>query len=165
MLFQGEEWGAGTPFQYFTDHRGPRARAGPSREGRRREFAAFGWDPADVPDPQAPETFASARLDWDEPRRGAHADLLAWYRALIAVRRCLAPAAGEAPVTVTYDEAAQWLAIRRGAMRVLCNLAGEERELVLEREARVLLASAEVHRSPGAVRLPGESVVVAVATS
>ena len=67
-------------------------------------------------------------------------------------------------MTVTYDEAAQWLAIRRGAMRVLCNLAGEERELVLEREARVL-ASAEVHRSPGAVRLPGESVVVAVATS
>ena len=85
MLFQGEEWGASTPFQYFTDHQRSRARPG----GQRRaapEFAAFGWDPADVPDPQDPATFERSRLDWAEPRKDRHADLLAWYRELIALR-------------------------------------------------------------------------------
>src|SRR5208337_3917332 len=56
MLFQGEEWGASTPFQYFTDHPEPELGKAVS-EGRCREFAAFGWKPQDVPDPQAPETF------------------------------------------------------------------------------------------------------------
>ena len=56
MLFQGEEWGASTPFQYFTDHPEPDL-AKAVREGRRKEFAAFGWKPEDIPDPQAPETF------------------------------------------------------------------------------------------------------------
>ena len=69
MLFQGEEWGASTPFQYFTDHDGPRARARPCREGRRREFAAFGWAPEDVPDPQDPATFARLGARWDEVAR------------------------------------------------------------------------------------------------
>ncbi len=40
---------------------------GPSAQGAGAEFAAFGWDPADVPDPQDPATFARSRLDWAEP--------------------------------------------------------------------------------------------------
>ncbi|MGZ3678250.1 MAG: malto-oligosyltrehalose trehalohydrolase, partial [Ktedonobacterales bacterium] len=51
MLFQGEEWGATTPFQYFTDHQDANLARAVS-EGRRNEFAAFGWNPDDVPDPQ-----------------------------------------------------------------------------------------------------------------
>ena len=66
MLFMGEEWGASTPWQYFTDHTDP-AIAEAVRQGRRREFAGHGWELADVPDPQAPETFERSRLDWDEP--------------------------------------------------------------------------------------------------
>jgi maltooligosyltrehalose trehalohydrolase len=58
-------------------------------EGRRREFAVFGWDPAEVADPQDPATFEASRLDWSEPGRAPHADLLSWHRALIAARRAL----------------------------------------------------------------------------
>jgi maltooligosyltrehalose trehalohydrolase len=62
MLFQGEEWGAATPFQYFTDHDDPElARA--VREGRRQEFVAFGWDPEPIPDPQTPAPFERSKLD------------------------------------------------------------------------------------------------------
>ena len=54
MLFMGEEWGASTPWQYFTDH-GTGARRG-DREGRQAEFAEHGWAEREVPDPQDPET-------------------------------------------------------------------------------------------------------------
>ncbi|HEY8324886.1 MAG TPA: malto-oligosyltrehalose trehalohydrolase, partial [Ktedonobacterales bacterium] len=52
LLFQGEEWGASAPFLYFTDHQDA-ALGQAVREGRRREFAAFGWAPERIPDPQA----------------------------------------------------------------------------------------------------------------
>ena len=51
MLFQGEEFGASTPFQYFTHHDDPELGQKVS-EGRRNEFKSFGWKPEDVPDPQ-----------------------------------------------------------------------------------------------------------------
>ena len=85
MLFQGEEWAASTPFLYFTDHADP-ALATAVRDGRRAEFAAFGWKPEDVPDPQAPSTFAASVLDWSELERDEHAAVLQWYRELIALR-------------------------------------------------------------------------------
>ena len=49
-------------------------------EGRRREFAAFGWKPDDVPDPQDPATFERSNLDWDELDKEPHAELLEWHR-------------------------------------------------------------------------------------
>jgi maltooligosyltrehalose trehalohydrolase len=61
MLFQGEEWGATSPFLYFTDHEDPEL-ARNVREGRRREFSAFGWNPEDISDPQAVETFERSKL-------------------------------------------------------------------------------------------------------
>jgi maltooligosyltrehalose trehalohydrolase len=86
MLFQGEEWGASTPFQYFTDHDDPSlARA--VREGRRREFAGFGWKPHDIPDPQDPSTFERSRLQWAEVEKPPHAELVEWHRSLVALRR------------------------------------------------------------------------------
>ena len=41
--------------------------------GRREEFAAFGWHPHEVPDPQAHDTFARSQLHWDELAREPHA--------------------------------------------------------------------------------------------
>ncbi len=84
LLFQGEEWGASTPFQYFTDHQDPVLGLAVS-EGRAREFAAFGWAPGDVPDPQDPATFERSVLRWQEAEEGDHARLHAWYRDLIAL--------------------------------------------------------------------------------
>jgi maltooligosyltrehalose trehalohydrolase len=65
LLFQGEEWGAGTPLPYFTNHADPDLGQAVSR-GRRSEFAAFGWAPEDVPDPQDPQTFRRSKLKWSE---------------------------------------------------------------------------------------------------
>jgi malto-oligosyltrehalose trehalohydrolase len=89
MLFMGEEWGAAQPFPFFCDFGGELADA--VRKGRRAEFARFPEfaDPATrerIPDPLAEETFASARLRWDDIRRNPHADWLDWYRRILKVR-------------------------------------------------------------------------------
>ena len=86
MLFMGEEWGASTPWSFFTSHPEPElGRA--TAEGRLAEFVKMGWDESVVPDPQDPATFASARLRWDEVGEGMHARLLQLHRDLIALRR------------------------------------------------------------------------------
>jgi maltooligosyltrehalose trehalohydrolase len=142
LLFQGEEWGATTPFLFFTDHERELGRL--VSEGRRREFAAFGWPAAAVPDPQAEETFLRSRLDWSEPGQPAHAALLDWHRALIRVRRAspdLADGRLER-VAVAFDEQARWLRVDRGAVTVAANLGDEERHVPLPagRPRRCLLA-------------------------
>ncbi|WP_107644948.1 malto-oligosyltrehalose trehalohydrolase, partial [Streptomyces sp. Ru87] len=86
MLFMGEEWGARTPWQYFTDHPDPEL-AEAVRRGRRREFAAHGWAEEDIPDPQDPATRERSCLDWTEPERAPYSRLLDWHRRLIALRR------------------------------------------------------------------------------
>ena len=89
MLFMGEEWAATAPFPYFCDFEEELAEA--VRQGRKAEFAHFAAfaeaDAAgDVPDPTAPETFRSAKLDWSERDRAPHAGWLSWYAAILRVR-------------------------------------------------------------------------------
>jgi maltooligosyltrehalose trehalohydrolase len=110
MLFQGEEWAASTPFQYFTDHRDPGLGKAVA-EGRRREFAAFGWTPETVPDPQDAGTFERSRLRWEEIDEPAHGEMLMWYRDLIALRRRLPPASREDVRALAED--------RRGTVRFM----------------------------------------------
>ncbi len=50
MLFMGEEYAASTPFLYFADHDDPDM-AKLVAEGRKREFAAFGFDGDRDPQP------------------------------------------------------------------------------------------------------------------
>ena len=94
MLFQGEEWAASTPFQFFTSHPEPELGRAVA-EGRIAEFERMGWDAADVPDPQDPATYDRSNLDWSElgrrPARGGARRLPA------ARRRC----AGRAPSSPT----------------------------------------------------------------
>jgi maltooligosyltrehalose trehalohydrolase len=123
MLFHGEEWGAITPFQYFTDHRDPDLAAAVSR-GRRDEFANLGWDPDDVPDPQELETFDRSKLDWHEIDDAAHAAVLAWYRELIALRRQI-PALSDPRldrIQVDVDENRATIVVTRGPVKVIVNL-------------------------------------------
>jgi maltooligosyltrehalose trehalohydrolase len=84
LLFMGEEYGERTPFLYFTDHGDPALREA-VREGRRAEFASFGWA-AEVPDPQDPVTFERSILDIGRHREAGSAGLFAWYRTLIQIR-------------------------------------------------------------------------------
>jgi maltooligosyltrehalose trehalohydrolase len=85
LLFQGEEWGAQTPFLYFTDHEN--AELGRLvAEGRSKEFSSFRWQGA-VPNPQELETFARSKLNWSELPEAPHAEIYEWYRQLIHLRR------------------------------------------------------------------------------
>ncbi|MFI1396995.1 malto-oligosyltrehalose trehalohydrolase [Streptomyces sp. NPDC020681] len=163
MLFMGEEWGAGTPWQFFTDHTDPEL-AEAVRRGRRREFAAHGWAEEEIPDPQDPATRERSCLDRTEQEREPHARLLAWYRELIGLRRTQSDLTDPdlAAVKVAYDEEARWLAFRRGELRIAVNLAKEPAEIPLGGGGRVL-ATWEPVQPPGAdglLRLPPQSCVV-----
>ncbi|GAC1324098.1 MAG: malto-oligosyltrehalose trehalohydrolase [Chloroflexota bacterium] len=90
MLFMGQEYGARTPFQYFTDHNPELGRL--VTEGRRKEFAAFSAfaDPATrekIPDPQARSTFERSKLDRREADSPDGARTLHVYTALLHARR------------------------------------------------------------------------------
>ncbi|MEV0372191.1 malto-oligosyltrehalose trehalohydrolase [Streptomyces sp. NPDC050636] len=173
MLFMGEEWGARTPWQYFTDHTDPEL-AEAVRAGRRREFAAHDWGGASVdwPDPQDPATRDRCVLDWTEPAAEPHAALLAWHRTLLTLRRTLPALTDPDPsaTRVTYDERARWLLMRRGPLRVAVNLARDTTAAIPVRtadapgpELRPLAAWPEERRVPGedgVLRLPPESAVV-----
>ncbi|MEU0136264.1 malto-oligosyltrehalose trehalohydrolase [Streptomyces sp. NPDC006296] len=169
MLFMGEEWGARTPWQFFTDHTDEDlARA--VREGRRREFAAHGWAEEDIPDPQDPATRARSCLDWSEPEREPHARLHAWYRELIALRRTLPDLSDPdlASVRTAYDEAARWIVCRRGDLRIAVNLSDVPAAVPLgagrhRAGGGRVLAAWEPASAPGAdgvLHLPAESCVV-----
>jgi maltooligosyltrehalose trehalohydrolase len=163
MLFMGEEWGASTPWQFFTSHTDPdigRATA----EGRKAEFAGHGWDADEVPDPQDPETFTRSKLDWAEVGQEPHAHLLAVHRALIALRRAHPDLVDPdlAAVQVGWDDADRWLVVHRGSLRIVANLSGEDREVHLDVPAHeVLFASGELPTLSGTtVTLPAESAAV-----
>ncbi|MGH9189611.1 MAG: malto-oligosyltrehalose trehalohydrolase [Acidimicrobiales bacterium] len=163
MVFQGEEWGAGSPFLYFTDHEHELGRL--VSEGRRRELASFGWDPDDVPDPQAPETFDRSRLDWAEMLRPPHSDMLDWYRRLIHVRGSL-PSVGVDgtfdEVSVRFDEDAGWLILDRGPVSVVCNFGKAPVRVPIGGmgPVSVLLDSSGTMRPPSSsVEVDAESVV------
>ncbi|MQS11723.1 malto-oligosyltrehalose trehalohydrolase [Streptomyces kaniharaensis] len=162
MLFMGEEWGAATPWQYFTDHTDP-GLADAVRQGRRREFAEHGWQAETVPDPQEPATVLRSVLDWTEPRRVPHTELLDWHRRLIRLRRerpeLSDPDLGA--VRVAYDEAARWLVVHRGPYRVAVNLGADGAALPLEAAGReVLAAFGEASPEGTAVRLGADAVAI-----
>ena len=162
LLFQGEEWGASSPFQYFTAHEDPEL-CNQVSEGRRKEFVAFGWESSSVPDPQSLQTFERSRLRWDELASPEHAEILTWYRALMAIRR-QQPSLRDGKyrqVCVTFDERQGHLSIRRGAVLVACNLGEAAATFDVEGHPRVVLASEPgVRCQRGEIHLPPESIAV-----
>ncbi|RJL34499.1 malto-oligosyltrehalose trehalohydrolase [Bailinhaonella thermotolerans] len=163
MLFMGEEWGARTPWLFFTDHVEPELREGEG-ERRRREFEGFGYDDwaEKAPDPGDELTFVRSKLDWSEPERPGHRDVLEWYRALIALRRAR-PELTDARldrVHAEYDEDARWIVLRRGNLRVAANLGADPVRLDAG-AGEVLLASAEGVRAAGGVlSMPPSSLAI-----
>jgi maltooligosyltrehalose trehalohydrolase len=161
MLFQGEEWGAATPFLYFTSHEDPELGQAVSA-GRRSEFGHFGWDPSQVPDPQDPASFQRSQLDWSELDREPHRELLEWHRTLIALRRQLTDLFDER-LTTTATHRHGLLGVERGRVRVWANLGGAERAVPDADHLEVLAVSdpAIGAAGPGLV-LPVDSVVIAL---
>jgi maltooligosyltrehalose trehalohydrolase len=124
LLFQGEEWGAATPFLYFTDHQDTEL-GRLVAEGRSREFSAFRWQGA-VPNPQELSTFERSKLDWSELPKPRHAELFDWYRRLIELRRdrpeMPRESRADAPrPQVRFDEAAHWLTFVHNGVLVALN--------------------------------------------
>jgi maltooligosyltrehalose trehalohydrolase len=163
MLFQGEEWGASTPFFYFSDHRDP-ALAAKVREGRRSECAGFTIKPEDIPDPQAPDTFARSKLVWDELSEPRHAELLEWHKRLIRLRRsnpCLCDGRLE-DVSVRFDEDKRWLILERGPWSVACNLGPSPVTVQLREGVHELVVASEigVGVTLPTVTLPPDSVAI-----
>ncbi len=173
LLFQGEEWGASTAFRYFTSHSDPELGQA-VREGRRREFEAFGWDPDLIPDPQDPSTFLSSQLDWSELATPAHSRQLSWVQELVRLRKAVPALTDTRPgqVRTAVDDDAGWLVMARGDVAagevvVAANIGPARARLDLPglvgpAGARALLAASEagVALSGHHLELPPDSLAV-----
>jgi maltooligosyltrehalose trehalohydrolase len=161
LIFQGDEWAASTPFQYFVDHENEDLRRA-VREGRRRELGERGWDPDQVPDAGAPEAFQKSVLDWRELERHRHADMLAWYRALASLRR-RRPELRDGrrdQITCAWDEQARWFTLSRGGVALVANLGEARARLPRPPGTRVLAYPEAPTEEPGALVLAPDSVAV-----
>ncbi|WP_329311391.1 malto-oligosyltrehalose trehalohydrolase [Streptomyces sp. NBC_01262] len=163
MLFMGEEWGALTPWQFFTDHADPELAAAITR-GRRREFAAHGWAAEDIPDPQDPATRRRSCLDWSEPDTHAHAALLDWYRRLIALRHAEPDLTDPDLEAVRVIPGEGTLCVGRGRLRVAVNFSAEDAEVDLGLPGPAEFVAAWTPCEPpdayGMLQLPGHSAAV-----
>ena len=164
MLFMGEEWGASTPWQFFTSHPEPElGRA--TAEGRTAEFARMGWDARLVPDPQDPATFERSRLDWDEREKPRHARLLELHRRLARLRRehpeltdpRLHRPSVELIVESGEPQRRAWR-IDRGAISILINLTADA--VAFDVAGEVLLATAEPETSGGRTTVLPEAAAI-----
>ncbi len=164
MLFMGEEWGASTPWQFFTDHEPELGTV--VREGRRAEFSGHGWaelygGQVEVPDPQAESTFATSRLDWSEPEAPGHGRLLAWYRDLVALRGREPDLASDDRSRTRVEHTDDVVVLHRGAVEVHLNLGTAPVTVALGHGTpEVLAAWAPVTAAEGRLELPGRSVAV-----
>jgi maltooligosyltrehalose trehalohydrolase len=156
MLFQGEEWAASTPFQFFTSH--PEEDLGrATAEGRIKEFEAMGWDPDVVPDPQDPDTFRRSKLDWSELGTGRHGRVLAAYQRLVDLRRSLPaltdPAFGS--VACTADEESRLFTMKRGNVLMAVNFGDQPAELNVEDRLELVFRTPSLPELAGArLKLP-----------
>jgi maltooligosyltrehalose trehalohydrolase len=142
MLFMGEEYGERAPFQFFSDHIDKRI-AKATREGRRREFAAFAaFAGEEIPDPQDPRTFERSKLTGKGAR--GHAQLVG---VLLAARRELR---GDA-VAEALDEGRRWLRVRRGDHELLMNFG--RAQVVPARGRTVVVTTGSANVQDGGVRL------------
>ncbi len=90
LLWMGQEWGASTPWLFFTDHPPELgARVTEGRRGEFKSFAAFADEAtrAKIPDPQAEATYRDSQLRWDEREQSPHREVLALYQKLLHLRR------------------------------------------------------------------------------
>ncbi len=110
LIFQGQEWGATTPFLYFTDHNEELGRL--VTEGRRKEFAGFAAfgdakSSQEIPDPQAESSFLQSKLRWEEMPIGGHAKMRALYREALRLRR-------EEKAILARHDRAKWQVVSLG---------------------------------------------------
>jgi maltooligosyltrehalose trehalohydrolase len=156
MLFQGEEWAASTPFQFFTSHTDEEIGRATSA-GRLEEFAQHGWDEAAVPDPQDPATYERSKLDWTEAGSHRGARMLDVYRRLAQLRREHPVLSDGSFAECDVDEDARVLVMHRGPLSVVVNF-GDASQVVETHARRVLFETGSgVDLADGALVLPAHA--------
>jgi maltooligosyltrehalose trehalohydrolase len=85
LLFMGEDYGEKSPFHYFVSHSDERL-IHAVREGRKDEFAAFGYR-ENFQDPQDEKTFLLSKISWDRRDSGMHGVLADFYSQLLGLRK------------------------------------------------------------------------------
>ncbi len=160
MIFMGEEFAASAPFLYFADHEEEEMRKLVS-EGRKKDFAQFGFDQFEIPDPEATETFERSKLDWEEVHRGKHEEMYQWSKALISLRRsCDDFNDGDlGHLRVQTDHKQKALVMQRGEHRVMVNLGAETVRYDLLKDESIKLASRDLAPVGDAVELPGMTLI------
>ncbi|SFS20990.1 maltooligosyl trehalose hydrolase [Granulicella pectinivorans] len=162
MIFQGEEFAASTPFLYFADHEDEEM-ARLVSAGRRREFAAFGFDGDDIADPENEATFLRSKLHWSELNEGIHAEMHIWFRSLIRLRRCSQSLndGDKDHVEIRYDEEKKWLCMQRGLVTILCNLGETSPQFEAPEDSRLELSTVpSLAIVDGKVTLPPDSLCI-----
>jgi maltooligosyltrehalose trehalohydrolase len=149
MLFQGQEFGASTPFLYFADQKPELARA--VTAGRLEflsQFPSLATPEAQerLSAPSDPQTFVSCKLDWTE--RGRNAEILRLHRDLVRLRqddavlsRCGTGRSIEGAVLGPEAFLLRYLDAERGRDRLL--LVNFGRDLHLDPAPQPLLAPPE----------------------
>ena len=166
MLFMGEEFAASTPFQYFADHEDDEMRKLVA-EGRKRDFAAFGFG-GEVPNPEEIDTFERSKLKWNEIGEGKHAEMLAWTKSLIKLRRCTVALndGSMQHLLVSSDEGRRTLVIVRDEVRIVANLGDEAYRFdLLEGETLTLVSRDGLAAAEGKMELPGMTLAVLMSTT
>ncbi|HET9872986.1 MAG TPA: malto-oligosyltrehalose trehalohydrolase [Propionibacteriaceae bacterium] len=161
MIFMGEEWGASTPWQFFTSHPEPEL-AEKVAKGRLEEFAQMDWDVSAVPNPQDVETFTNSKLNWEEVSEPRHAGLLDFYRRLIVLRRTypdLTDPRFDKSITSSHD-AEGWLLVERGDMVVLVNFRDSATEVSVADGIVSVLDVGDVQIAGNTAKLGAHSALV-----
>ncbi len=163
MFFQGEEWGATSPFLYFSNHEDPELGKA-VREGRRREFPDFAGKEEEIPDPQAPETFQRSKLIWNEISKPRHTELLEWHKKLIRLRRS-EPSLTDGRmeyVNAHSDDKERSIVLERGPWTVACNLGDTPFAISLREGAHEVVATSHEGAllNGASVTLPADSVAI-----
>jgi maltooligosyltrehalose trehalohydrolase len=132
-------------------------------EGRKREFAAFGFREKDVPDPEDRTTFERSKLNWQEVEDGNHREMLEWVRSLIHLRRTT-PALNDGDkghTRIQWNEEDCWLVMDRGYVRVVLNLGNKEAQYDVPEGCRVQLASREgISPAGNKVTVPADTIAI-----
>ena len=155
MLFQGEEWAASTPFQFFTSHPEPELGKA-TAEGRIAEFEKMGWDPDVVPDPQDPDTYERSKLDWSELSSARGSRMLEVYRRLAVLRRSLPQLTDPAFLSTSceVDEASRLFRMSRSDLLVVVNFGDEPLTTSVEHGELLFETLSGVELSGGTLTLP-----------
>jgi maltooligosyltrehalose trehalohydrolase len=165
MLFMGEEWATSSPFLYFADHEDEEMRKAVA-EGRKRDFAQFFGD--EVPNPEDLETFEKSKLNWDEINEGKHAEMLAWTKELIKLRRCTVALNDGSMhhLIVSTDDTRRTLVMQRDEARIFVNFGEQPYRFDLLTGERLCLASRDgIEVKNNAIELPKMTLAILLSTT